>query len=192
LKYKFLTEAQCLLHGDLHTGSVFASADETKIFDAEFAFVGPMAFDIGLLVGNILINYVSWSGKDDPANAIRDYRDYLIETIEQIYLLFRDKFEKNGQKDAREIIAGIPGFREDFFRALFEDMIGYAATVMIRRMHGLAHNIDVDGIEDLEVRKDVQIMVLELAEELMMNRGSLMDIRELTGFVSENICEEPG
>jgi len=187
-KYKFLTEAQSLLHGDLHTGSVFASEDETKVFDAEFAYVGPAAFDVGLLLGNILINYVSWSGKDEPAEKITDYRQYLLETINDIYELFEKKFVANWEKDAKaDVIAGVEGYRDSFMRDLFVDTIGYAAIVMIRRMHGLAHNIDVDGIEDEQRRKDVQIMILESAEELIMNRQKFTNIREVTEFMNNNI-----
>ena len=43
LKKNFMTEQEALLHGDLHTGSIFASATETKVIDPEFAFYGPLA-----------------------------------------------------------------------------------------------------------------------------------------------------
>ena len=33
-----MTNAQALLHGDLHTGSVFVRDDSTKVIDPEFAF----------------------------------------------------------------------------------------------------------------------------------------------------------
>jgi len=186
-KYKFLTEAQSLVHGDLHTGSIFAGEQETKVFDAEFAYMGPTAFDPGLLIGNILINYVSWSGKDEPEEKIEDYRQYLLETIKHIYELFEKKFRANWDKAAQDVIAGVPGYQEYYMRNLFVDMVGYAAIVMIRRMHGLAHNIDVDGIENLERRRDVQIKVLELAEELMRNRQKFTGIRDVTRFMRDNI-----
>jgi 5-methylthioribose kinase len=188
MKYQFLTEAECLLHGDLHTGSIFADEAETKVFDAEFAFVGPMGFDIGLLLGNILINYLSWSGKDEPQEAIHDYRQHLSGMIEQIWTEFRRNFEANWDKDARDIIAGIPGFRDRFLAGLLTDTLGYAAAAMIRRMHGLAHNVDVDGIEDLDRRRDVQVRVLELAEEVMMKRGQIDDIREVIAMAGDAVA----
>ena len=85
------------------------------------------------------------------------------------------------------IIGVVIGYRQFYMRNLFVDMIGFASTVMVRRMHGLAHNVDVDEIEDLDVRKDVQILILELAEELMMNREKFADIQEVTGFVKDKI-----
>jgi 5-methylthioribose kinase len=185
-KYKFITEAQSLLHGDLHTGSIFASEQETRVFDTEFSFVGPSAFDVGLLTGNILINYFSWNGKDEPAEKKKDYQQYLLAMINEIYELFEKKFLANWQKDSLDVIATVPGYQEYYMRKMFVDMIGYAAVVMVRRMHGLAHNIDVDGIKDQQRRRDVQITILEAAEELMMNRKKFMNISELTKFISKN------
>lgn len=187
LKYKFLTEAQSLIHGDLHTGSIFIGEHDTKVFDTEFAFVGPSAFDPGLLIGNLLINYVSWSGKNESAKRIRDYREYLLDSINNFYAMFEDKFSANWNKDVLDLSAKVVGYKHYYLRNLFVDTIGFAAMAMIRRMHGLAHNIDVDGILDLEKRKDVQILVLELAEELLMKRNEFLDIREVTKFVKDCI-----
>ncbi len=187
LKYKFLTETQSLIHGDLHTGSIFASEEETKAFDTEFAFVGPSAFDVGKVIGNFLINYVSWSGKEDAPEKIKDYRSYLITSINDIYNLFVKKFKANWEKDAKDIITKIEGYQESYLDYMFKDALGFAATVMIRRMHGLAHNLDVDGIEDLEKRKEVQIQILELAEEIMMKRNQFNTIEEVTELVLQKI-----
>ncbi len=189
MKFKFMTEAQSLLHGDLHTGSVFASEEETKVFDTEFSFVGPAAFDPGLLLGNILINYVSWDGKKDKytEDQIKDYREYILDMTNETYTLFREKFIKNWENDAKEISAKVPGYMDYYLRQFFSDMLGYAAVVMIRRVHGLAHNIDVDEIEDLKVRRDVQIKILELAELVMFNRYHFDNIKDLTRFVKKQL-----
>ena len=59
-----MTQSQSLLHGDLHTGSIMVSKNETKIIDPEFAFYGPMGFDIGALIANLLMNYFSQNGHE--------------------------------------------------------------------------------------------------------------------------------
>lgn len=187
LKYRFLTEAQSLIHGDLHTGSIFAGERETRVFDSEFAFVGPTAFDPGLLIGELFINYISWSGKPQPPDAISDYRAHLRGMINSTYQRFEAKFLSNWDSGASDVIAGVPGYQQTYMRNLLVDAIGYAGLVMIRRMHGLAHNIDVDGIEDDETRRDVQIMVLEMAEELMMNREAFTNIAEVTQSVQARV-----
>jgi len=55
MKEKFMTQAQTLIHGDLHTGSIMVNQDETYIIDPEFAFFAPMGFDIGAFIGNIFL-----------------------------------------------------------------------------------------------------------------------------------------
>ena len=42
LRNGFMNNAQALLHGDLHSGSIFANERGIKIIDPEFAFYGPM------------------------------------------------------------------------------------------------------------------------------------------------------
>ena len=50
------------MHGDLHTGSIMASQPDEygqadiRVIDPEFAFFGPMGFDIGLFIANLFLN----------------------------------------------------------------------------------------------------------------------------------------
>ena len=59
LKLKFLSCAEAMLHGDLHTGSIMLTPEDTRVIDPEFAFMGPMGFDVGAVVANFLLNYFS-------------------------------------------------------------------------------------------------------------------------------------
>ena len=55
IKFEFMNNAQALIHGDLHTGSIFVKQDSTRVFDPEFAFYGPMGYDVGNVVAPIFI-----------------------------------------------------------------------------------------------------------------------------------------
>jgi 5-methylthioribose kinase len=59
LKWAFLTRGEALLHGDLHTGSVMVTETDTRIIDPEFAFVGPIGFDIGAFLANLMLSYLA-------------------------------------------------------------------------------------------------------------------------------------
>jgi 5-methylthioribose kinase len=185
LKEKFLTQGQCLIHGDLHTGSVLANATETKVFDTEFAFVGPAAFDPGLLVANFFINFIALNGKNFSREATSDYQRYLLESVRDIYRLFELKFRKNWDKHSQEPAFAVAGFQDYYLRQMFEDTLGFAAVEMIRRTHGLAHNNDVDEIEDLERRRDVQIAILETAEEIMFRRSKFERMDQVLELVEK-------
>lgn len=59
-KWLFMTKAEALIHGDLHTGSVMVRSpegstecDSVRVFDSEFAFYGPVAFDLGRAVSEL-------------------------------------------------------------------------------------------------------------------------------------------
>ena len=47
MKYAFMNHSEALLHGDLHIGSIMANNEETYVIDPEFAFFGPIGFDVG-------------------------------------------------------------------------------------------------------------------------------------------------
>ena len=47
LKAKFESCPQALLHGDLQIGSIFVDTEQTKVIDGEYAFYGPIGFDLG-------------------------------------------------------------------------------------------------------------------------------------------------
>ncbi len=53
LRNGFMNNAQALIHGDLHSGSIFANEQGIKVIDPEFAFYGPMGYDIGNVIGNL-------------------------------------------------------------------------------------------------------------------------------------------
>ena len=64
LKLKFLNAPEALIHGDLHTGSIMVTESSTVVIDPEFAFYGPMGFDIGAVIGNLLMAYLASAGHE--------------------------------------------------------------------------------------------------------------------------------
>ena len=55
LKHRFMTHGEALIHGDLHTGSVMVGGGRTVAIDPEFAFYGPVGFDLGAIWANAVI-----------------------------------------------------------------------------------------------------------------------------------------
>ena len=63
LKFRFMTDAQALLQGDLHTGSIFIRQDATKIFDSEFGTYAPMGYDTGNVIANLILDVYKRQGR---------------------------------------------------------------------------------------------------------------------------------
>jgi 5-methylthioribose kinase len=192
LKVKFLSSAEAMLHGDLHTGSVMLTPEDTRIIDPEFAFMGPMGFDIGAVVANFLINYFSHDGYETVPGERDQYRERVLSMLEQIWTLFREKFldlwRKHPTGDAYPVSlfegpegeARLERERQAYMDRLWADTVGFAAAKMIRRILGLAHNIDLEWIKDPEMRATCEARALTLARDMMVNAGEYPSIESVT------------
>lgn len=197
LKVKFLTETQAMLHGDLHTGSIMVTPQETKVIDPEFAFYGPMGFDIGAVLANLLLNYFSQSGHETPDSPRDAYRAWVLQTIEAVWRQFEEKFLALWRTDASGDAYPVDLFqgpissaqldleRRAYLDRLFQDTLGFCAAKMIRRILGLAHNIDLEWIEDEDLRATCERRALTLARSLMVQTGSYRSIGAVTSMARQ-------
>ncbi|USK35336.1 S-methyl-5-thioribose kinase [Bacillus sp. F19] len=170
LKHKFLTEAETLVHGDLHTGSIFASETETKVIDPEFAYYGPIGFDLGHFFANLLMNAIS----RDEAN-----QQVLLDHIETAWAVFEEEFSKAWKNDSLEAFAKVDGYLSFILEKAFEDAIGFAGIEIVRRTIGLAHVADLDSIEPYERKIEAKQRALDLGSKLVKNRQSIKTTADL-------------
>ncbi|MCF1503924.1 S-methyl-5-thioribose kinase [Afifella sp. H1R] len=202
LKLKFMCDAEAMLHGDLHTGSVMLTPEETRVIDPEFAFMGPMGFDTGAVIANLLIAYFSQVGHESAPGGRDAYRAWVLQATTEFWNGFRAKFKKlweeNGTGDAypTPLFASEAGKtrlaaeREAYLDRLFADTLGFAAAKMIRRILGLAHNIDLEKIADEKVRATAEARCLRLARDMMVNTGAYGSIEAVCGQAERlNGCE---
>ncbi|MEX2461660.1 MAG: S-methyl-5-thioribose kinase [Paenibacillaceae bacterium] len=188
LREKFLTHAQALLHGDLHTGSIFITPRSTKVIDPEFGFYGPIGFDIGAVIANLLLNYAGQEAWIDDDAARQDFRDYLLETIRDIWTQFAEQFQAFWEKDGVDRITKVPAYREDYMQRLLQDTIGFAGSKMIRRIIGLAHVADVQSIPDPEGRAKAERITLTIGESLLLLNRQARTIEEVIDIAKRGIA----
>jgi len=188
LKEKFLTQAQALIHGDLHSGSIFVSHNNTKIIDAEFAFYGPIAFDIGSLIGNFMINFCVQSGLDTNTDPRKEYQKYLLNSMHTIWQTFHDAFKDLMQRKTTDITFQHSAYQAYYMDTLFKDMLGFAGTELIRRTIGAARSVDFNSITEPSVCARSEAYAVKLGEVLICRAEHLHDMRELISLVTE-ICQ---
>ncbi|KAG8364227.1 hypothetical protein BUALT_Bualt19G0106300 [Buddleja alternifolia] len=92
LKSKFCERAQALIHGDLHTSSVMVTKNSTQVIDPEFGFYGPMGFDVGAFIGNLILAYFAQDGHADKGADRELYKEWILKTISDTWTLFYAKF----------------------------------------------------------------------------------------------------
>jgi 5-methylthioribose kinase len=190
LKHLFAASPETLVHGDFHTGSVMVSADDTRVIDPEFAFYGPMAFDVGMLLANFWMSYFSQKGHeaDGPRDSVRAY---LLQIVIDIWAVFRAEFtrlwhsERNGILYQRQLFEdqgdalGSQQALDQVLHSIFVDMLGFAGVEMHRRILGLAHNADFETIEDADLRARCEAKALKLGRHLAVNRAHLNSLDDV-------------
>ncbi|MBR1246924.1 S-methyl-5-thioribose kinase [Bradyrhizobium sp. AUGA SZCCT0169] len=197
LKLKFMASPEALIHGDLHTGSIMVTERETKVIDPEFAFYGPMGFDIGAVIANLLMGYLASSGHETSPGDRRAFEAWLLQTVEGVWAEFARKFvglwrtEAKGDAYPASLFAGADGAvrleaeRQAYMARLFGDTVGFAAAKIIRRILGLAHNIDFELIEEPKLRAVCEARSLRLARAMMVEPTSFASIGAVTGAARE-------
>lgn len=85
---RFCERAQALVHGDLHTGSIMVTHESTQVIDPEFAFYGPMGFDIGAFLGNLILTFFAQDGHADQVNDRKVCLHLVISSIISLCFLF--------------------------------------------------------------------------------------------------------
>lgn len=192
LRQKFLTSAQALLHGDLHTGSIFIKPDSTKVIDPEFAYYGPMGFDIGAVLANLILNFAGQEGWSHDHESREAYRAYLLNTVKEVWAHFEANFRALWNEHGVDRVFSVPGYQDYFIKNLLQDTAGFAGAKMVRRIVGLAHVADIDKIEDSGARERAQRLALAIGTSFIRANRQVASIDELIAIVTKESAAERG
>jgi 5-methylthioribose kinase len=187
LRNGFLTNAQAMLHGDLHTGSIFVTSASTKVIDPEFAFYGPMGFDVGAVIANLLLNYVGQEGWIDDSKEREDYRLYLLQTTQDVWNRFEGQFRGLWKEHLADRMFASPGYLDLYMQRLFQDTIGYAGCKMVRRIIGLAHVADIHTIPDSLTKERAERLALQIGTQLIKHHQKASSISEVVDIVQQSM-----
>jgi 5-methylthioribose kinase len=197
LKHMFLSRAEALVHGDLHSGSIMATPEDTRVIDPEFAFHGPMGFDIGAYLANLLLAYFSQAGHEKTAGERKAYRRWILDCFVQGWTLFDAKFRalwrshRTGDGYQRALFedqqdeAALTLAQERYMTRLFEDTLGFAGAKMIRRTLGLAKVADMESIADTDMRAQCQTKALRFARDLVVRRDWFKSIDTVAALAED-------
>ncbi len=191
LKQSFMTDHQALIHGNLHTGSVLVTETDTKVIDPVCASFGPIGYDLGTLIGHLLIGYFSQAGHA-PSHAPRNaYERWLAETVQQVWQGFHDRFldlwrsAHAGDAYPAALFAGSSGAESlrtaqtDYMRRIFEDTLRFAGVTIVRTILGRRHPPEFEQIEDRQRRAACERPALLLARELIKDAHYVSDMAEV-------------
>lgn len=177
IKNTFETKAQALIHGDLHNGSIFVTPEKTCILDPEFAFYGPVGYDSGNFIANMIFAYANGLYTMEPGSGKDEYLGWIRDVIRD----FCDIFARRAGEVIREK-SGDRMMKNEFFidayiGDIFRDQAGFAGTELIRRIVGTSKVKDIKSIEDEKARAAAEMLCLRAGMKLVtepqgMRKGS--------------------
>jgi 5-methylthioribose kinase len=178
-KYRFMTSAQSLIHGDLHTGSVFvrdASAGvdaSVRAFDSEFGFFGPTGFDLGALWGNFVIAAARALALGAP-----DRASEILALPASLWDAFEAEFRSLWPSRLDPRVWG-DDVLDTLLAEFRQDAAVYAGAKAIRRIIGFAKASDIETLDPV-LREGAARGVLRAGRALVLERRALDTVEALS------------
>jgi len=178
LRAIFLDKKQALIHSDLHTSNIFVDEKSIKVFDGEYAHYGPIAYDVGRIIGSIILNYASLVGmKGISQEKKQDYQTYILKMIIELYNTFETSYISLCQMHCKSDKGSID------MDAILKETIGFAACSCISRVYDYGLSFDFKRIDNLEERTTGRRFVIKLSKVLLLNRLSFNTIEEVVDAI---------
>ncbi len=177
LRLNFMNNAQALIHGDLHSGSIFANETGIRVLDPEFAFYGPMGYDIGNVIGNL---FFSWANKAFTMPGADEAIAALEKIIAESWDMTRAGLEEKYDACVSFPLYRVPSFRASWLDAVMADSAGYAGTEIIRRTVGDSKVMEISSVTDSARRIPMERALVKLGIALIKGRRSFREGHELT------------
>ncbi|MGE1560687.1 S-methyl-5-thioribose kinase [Pantoea septica] len=184
LKHRFFAHAEALLHGDIHSGSIFVADNSLKAIDAEFGYFGPIGFDVGTALGNLLINYCGLPGLLAPREAAEG-RELRLNDVREVWNSFAARFLALAQEKTADVALAYPGYAQAFLRKVWADTIGYCGTELIRRTVGMSHVADMKLIKDETMRTECIRSCITLGRTLILAADHIEDAEALIARIRQ-------
>jgi 5-methylthioribose kinase len=191
MKHAFVSKAETLVHGDLHSGSIMVTAQDTQVIDPEFAIYAPFGFDVGMLLANFLLGFFAQSGHETAPGARDAYRAWLLSVLRDTWTTFEAEFthlwrtERSGILYERTLfedqgdMLGAEQALQSVLRDIWHDTLGFAGVEMHRRILGLAHVEDLEAIPDPARRLVAERRALALGRQLAVERARILTVDQV-------------
>ena len=179
LKEKFVNDKQALIHGDLHTGSIFVKEGSVKIIDPEFAVFAPVGYDLGNVLANLFFALIYNELVLNRVESVNEIKKQIEIFIKSLQYNFFNYFKK------RKVLE--PSFKnQDFINKTIQsymtDMYSYCGTEILRRTIGDSKVLELTTIEDLNKRQIVDKILINFSKNLINSPESFMSTNVIKAY----------
>lgn len=152
-KLKFLNKAESLIHGDLHSGSVFINKSGLKVIDPEFGFFGPAGYDLGNIIAHLFFAHTHASSSGRVEQAL-----WLEQTLDEVLRTFRSQALSILQQETIDVALRDASIFAGFINEIEKDAYIVAGLEIIRRIVGIAKVSDITSLEGDRTRAETQLL----------------------------------
>jgi 5-methylthioribose kinase len=203
LERRFRGCKQCLIHGDLHAGSVMVlrsdaaaapaapsaepppaayAAGRLRVIDPEFACVGPAAFDLGMALAAYALahgRHVTLGFGEAVRAVERAIRAMCAAYAAQLAEL----------RPTADTAAGSREADADAHLALLREATGFMGAELTRRVIGAAHAPELDGIDDEGARAAAERATLACGVRALMSWGDVRGIDDVLAILTADLAD---
>ncbi len=172
LKEEFKSNAQALIHGDLHSGSIFVKEGSTMVLDPEFAFYGPAGYDVGNVIAHLIFAWVNGKYTIEDETERSAFQRWCETAMTETVDLFKQKAIAELKANATDRMAKTDGFAEWYVDGILKNTAGTVGLELIRRIVGVAKVKDITCIENREKRTAAERICVLAAKEYVLNRNN--------------------
>jgi 5-methylthioribose kinase len=173
LKMEFMCNAQSLLHGDLHTGSIFITKESTMVIDPEFAFYGPMGYDIGNVIANMIFAWCNGNAEIKDKEKRRKFCGWVEKVIVEVVDKTLAKMREYYQKHVTDIMASSKEYMEYYLNTILADTSGVTGLELNRRTVGMANVKDLTTISNAKERIRAERICILSAKRFIKERYNM-------------------
>jgi 5-methylthioribose kinase len=201
MKAHYMTHAEALIHADLHTGSIMLNETDTRVIDPEFCYFGPMAYDVGAVMQNLVLNCLSHYGHTPDPEVRAEYQAYVLELVRGVWNEFARKFdalwksrpsgdlmpprfwESAGGQEA------FAAYRAATISRLLQEAAGHGGTKFLRRMMGIVNVWDIESIKDQRARAVAEKAAIRIGMRWLVDRARVTSVDDLIQVVKEEMAK---
>lgn len=183
LAANFRSKQQTLVHGDLNSSSIFVSAEQLKIIDAEFTGFGPFGLDAGLFIGSLMLHYCLAPALQDDVAKAKDQQNYLHNQIKLFWQQFQQQFMLICRQQCRDPLFGNQIYQQQFVSDVLRDLTGYAGCELIRQVIGTFRSPELASIKSSAVRLQISQHLLTLGQRLILQHQQVSSIDQLLSWL---------
>ncbi len=180
----YMKRTDCLVHGDLHTSNIMIDQTAFKVFDLEYTHMGAYSGDLGYLLGNLTLAYISWHFRQDKTETERQqYCDYLLSMINEVVTSFLRCFARFWQQDAKPFYRKNPEYFAHLFADLIPELCGFMGTQMLLCTARKTGTLDITSIADLTQRELARILSVLVGVNLIKQRRQMKSMEAIVAMI---------